>query len=400
MKYKDYYEILGVKREATEAEIKSAYRKLARKYHPDVNKTKEAEQKFKEINEAYEVLGDKEKRQRYDSLGSNWQGGADFTPPPGYENFNFNFNQGGAQGFTQSMNFGDLGGFSDFFSSLFGDMMSGASTQRTSSRSSRGRSRASNMGFDEEMYSQPAPKKEDLDKIEQSAGQKGDLNAYGIAKNDYAYKLGNSDAVRYSSVSNDKEIKAAMDQIRYDYPELASLSDDEIWMYAKNGKTCFATEKDLLNCLTSGNTNQVENKYQISSPIDYQTGLNQYYATNLKEKITEKKYARLDDFSGSGRYQSIKIDGINGIFQLNSEEKTDQAAYSDAMEHYNYKITEYEKELADINAKTSIIQVQDRTLELRLKQLDTEQKALTTEMEAVKSVIQKNVETTFKTFSS
>lgn len=163
MKYKDYYEILGVKREATEAEIKSAYRKLARKYHPDVNKTKEAEQKFKEINEAYEVLGDKEKRQRYDSLGANWQGGADFTPPPGYENFNFNFNQDGAQGFTQSMNFGDLGGFSDFFSSLFGDMMSGASTQRTSSRSSRGRSRASNMGFDEEMYSQPAPKKEDLD---------------------------------------------------------------------------------------------------------------------------------------------------------------------------------------------------------------------------------------------
>ena len=68
MEYKDYYEILGVKRDATESEIKSAYRKLARKFHPDVNKTKEAESKFKDINEAYEVLGDKAKRQRYDSL--------------------------------------------------------------------------------------------------------------------------------------------------------------------------------------------------------------------------------------------------------------------------------------------------------------------------------------------
>ena len=118
MKYKDYYEILGVSRDADAAAIKSAYRKLARKYHPDVNKTKEAEEKFKDINEAYEVLSDKAKRQRYDSLGSNWQGGADYTPPPGFENFNFNFNQGGAQSFD----FGGSG-FSDFFGSLFGDMM-------------------------------------------------------------------------------------------------------------------------------------------------------------------------------------------------------------------------------------------------------------------------------------
>ena len=118
MKYKDYYEILGVSRDADASAIKSAYRKLARKYHPDVNKTKEAEEKFKDINEAYEVLSDKNKRQRYDSLGSGWQGGADYTPPPGFENFSFNFNQGGANSF----NFGG-GNFSDFFSSLFGDMM-------------------------------------------------------------------------------------------------------------------------------------------------------------------------------------------------------------------------------------------------------------------------------------
>ncbi len=121
MKYKDYYDILGVSRDADTSAIKSAYRKLARKYHPDVNKTKEAEEKFKDINEAYEVLSDKNKRQRYDSLGSNWQGGADYTPPPGFENFSFNFNQGGAQSFD----FGGSG-FSDFFASLFGDMMSGS----------------------------------------------------------------------------------------------------------------------------------------------------------------------------------------------------------------------------------------------------------------------------------
>lgn len=125
MKYKDYYEILGVSRDSDAATIKSAYRKLARKYHPDVNKTKEAEEKFKDINEAYEVLSDKAKRQRYDSLGSNWQGGADYTPPPGFENFNFNFNQGGAQSFD----FGSSG-FSDFFSSLFGDMMGNMGTQK------------------------------------------------------------------------------------------------------------------------------------------------------------------------------------------------------------------------------------------------------------------------------
>lgn len=120
MEYKDYYEILGVKRSASDAEIKSAFRKLARKYHPDVNKTKEAESKFKDINEAYEVLSDKQKRQRYDSLGANWQGGQSYTPPPGFENFGFG---NGAN--YQSFNFDgqNMGGFSDFFSSLFGDLM-------------------------------------------------------------------------------------------------------------------------------------------------------------------------------------------------------------------------------------------------------------------------------------
>ena len=128
MEYKDYYEILGVKRDAGDSEIKSAYRKLARKYHPDVNKTKEAESKFKDINEAYEVLSDKAKRQRYDSLGANWQGGQSYTPPPGFEQFGFGGQGGNYQSF--SFNGEDLGGFSDFFCFLFGDMMMGGASSR------------------------------------------------------------------------------------------------------------------------------------------------------------------------------------------------------------------------------------------------------------------------------
>ena len=126
MEYKDYYQILGIKKDATDAEIKSAYRKLARKYHPDVNKTKEAETKFKDINEAYEVLGDKQKRQRYDSFGSNWQGGAQFDPNQ-FSNMGFDFSQafgggrgGNFSGFSGGMG-GSMGGFSDFFKTLFGD---------------------------------------------------------------------------------------------------------------------------------------------------------------------------------------------------------------------------------------------------------------------------------------
>jgi curved DNA-binding protein len=109
MKYKDYYEILGVSRDAKPEDIRKAYRKLAKKYHPDVNKEAGAEEKYKEINEAYEVLKDPDKRQKYDTLGMNWQSGQEFTPPPGWQHVEF----GG--------NMGDMGGFSDFFQTLFGN---------------------------------------------------------------------------------------------------------------------------------------------------------------------------------------------------------------------------------------------------------------------------------------
>jgi len=122
VKFKDYYEILGVARTATDEEIKKAFRKLARKYHPDVAKDKkEAETKFKEINEAYEVLGDPEKRKKYDELGANWKSGADFRPPPGWEQFAGGFNRGGGRGQDGDFEFHFGGtGFSDFFEQLFG----------------------------------------------------------------------------------------------------------------------------------------------------------------------------------------------------------------------------------------------------------------------------------------
>jgi len=112
MEYKDYYKIMGVSRSATQDEIKRAYRKLARKYHPDVSKEKDAEAKFKELGEAYEVLQDPEKRAAYDRLGANWKAGEDFRPPPNWDE-GFEFRGGGFPG-------GGAGVFSDFFEQLFG----------------------------------------------------------------------------------------------------------------------------------------------------------------------------------------------------------------------------------------------------------------------------------------
>ncbi len=117
MEYKDYYKILGVPRTASEAEIKRAYRKLAREFHPDKNKAKDAEDRFKAANEANEVLSDPKKRAAYDQLGPNWQNGQRFTPPPGW---------GGGRGAPGGGFGGDAGGFSDFFSTLFGNGAAGA----------------------------------------------------------------------------------------------------------------------------------------------------------------------------------------------------------------------------------------------------------------------------------
>lgn len=148
VKYQDYYDTLGVARTASQEEISKAYRNLARKYHPDVNKEKGAEEKFRVVTEAYEVLKDPEKRKQYDQLGSNWKAGQEFKPPRGWED---QFRragsgrgasgrgQGGSNGGAGGFDFGGSENFSDFFESIFGGSF------KTSGGSGRG-GRASGRG--------------------------------------------------------------------------------------------------------------------------------------------------------------------------------------------------------------------------------------------------------------
>jgi DnaJ-class molecular chaperone len=157
MDFKDYYSTLGVAKTATEKEIKQAYRKLARKHHPDVNPgEKSAESKFKEINEAYEVLGDPEKRRKYDELGANWRmyeqagagagaaGGRGFDPNQ-FGGGGWNVNMGGSGGGYRTMSademrdmFGDANPFSDFFKTFFGGSGGPATEDFGGARRTRG----------------------------------------------------------------------------------------------------------------------------------------------------------------------------------------------------------------------------------------------------------------------
>ena len=130
MKFKDYYEVLGVERAASKDDIKRAYRRLARKYHPDVSKESDAELRFKEMKEAYEVLKDPEKRAAYDQFGENWKAGQDFQPPPNWQREHAF--RGGAESFA------DAGQFSDFFESLFGQSRGGGFSFRSGNLRTKG----------------------------------------------------------------------------------------------------------------------------------------------------------------------------------------------------------------------------------------------------------------------
>ena len=163
-----------------------------------------------------------------------------------------------------------------------------------------------------------------------------------------------------------------------------------VYEFKLNGKTYYTSYAELNESYTSGTgINQ----------IDGQTKLNYYNADYIEKKIEKTEKALLET-DGNGRFTSVRFEDDTITYNLKMETITDEAAYNDAMNQYNYENAVYDKTIQDINAKTSIIQQQDQQLELRLKQLDTEHNALVAEIEAVSKVVKDNVDSTFKTFSN
>lgn len=200
--------------------------------------------------------------------------------------------------------------------------------------------------------------------------------------------LGNIDLSVYDPT--DKEQLSAYEQVLKDWPDSTfAASGGPIYTWVSNNQRYFACHEDLMASW--------ESAPDPALPTENQNSLKYYAAQDVSTKIEVTERA-LIDFNNQGRGETIRFEDSSVVRSLKAETITDEAAYNDAMNQYNYDQTVYEKAIQDINAKTKQIQEQDRTLELRLRQLDTEQEALQTEMEAVKKVIDKNIESTFKTF--
>ena len=210
---------------------------------------------------------------------------------------------------------------------------------------------------------------------------------------------------------SDKTISTAVEQMLKDINEndapnisaqrLRACFDDNgqyisgsLYKFTMNGRVYYTTPGDLDESLLSAHAENATADNTIDSQHDK---LAYYDAIYVNQKIEETKKALLET-DGKGRFASVKFEDDSVVYTLNCETILDEDAYADAMNQYYYKQEKYDKAIRDINAKTELIQAQDRTLELRLKKLDTEQNALQTEMEAVKKVISKNVESSFKTF--
>ena len=217
------------------------------------------------------------------------------------------------------------------------------------------------------------------------AGQ-GAANSYSV-QSDVPTYVGNCEVSAYDPT--DPEQQAAYEQICKEFPNEGFATSDSIYTWEYQGRRYFSSLEDLTASAISAPDS--------AKPTENQSKLVTYYAENVETKIerTQRAFVDLDE---SGRPQSIRFEDSTATFALKTESITDDVAYEDAMNQYNYDMQVYEKKIADINAKTEKIQEADRTLELRLRQLDTEQEALQTEMEAVQKVIEKNIESTFKTF--
>lgn len=208
-------------------------------------------------------------------------------------------------------------------------------------------------------------------------------------QSDVPKSIGTAPVQKYDP--SDSTQKAAYEQICKDWPtsDFANADPEDIYVWEYQGQTRFACLSDLEKTAISGPDQ--------TKPSENQDKLTYYTAQDVNTKISQQQKA-IVDINEEGRIQSIRYEDSSVTYAVNTETETDQNAYQDAMNQYNYDMQVYEKQIADINAKTEKIQEQDRTLELRLRQLDTEQDALQTEMEAVKKVIEKNIESTFKTF--
>lgn len=166
-----------------------------------------------------------------------------------------------------------------------------------------------------------------------------------------------------------------------------------IFTFQMYGERYYTTYDDLYTSYMS-----VDHDADSNNGIDRQSSMPYYSATYVKTNISKTEKALLETDS-TGRFMSIRLEDDSVKYTLNAETITDEDAYTDAMNQYYYQTAEYQKAVADVNAKTSIIQQEDRTLELRLEQLDTERNTLSTEMEAVQKVLSENIERTYKTFS-
>ena len=194
---------------------------------------------------------------------------------------------------------------------------------------------------------------------------------------------------------------AQLDQILLDWPDTQVAKD---WKAFKDSGDPATLNNIYYWTDLSGNVNYASEKASTPDSLqacikDPTAALHSYYSDYQSNNKEVTKHAIIE-YDGSGRAKTIQLEGSSAVYELKTSSVTDENAYNDAMNQYNYDQHVYEKKVQDINAKTEQIQTEDRTLELRLKALDTEQNALQTEMEAVHKIISKNIESTFKTFES